>query len=189
VNEVEAIAATADGQLRWAMGQRLRTLVLTLLLLGCGGESVDGPVGFVNQTKHSTADLWAIWTTAQHDIAQKIDLNPVQTSEFNVMPRILHGDPRALNVMPHQLRVAAEPDVLSSLLFAETGTQRPNPTGLIACPQPCDVRFSTAYSRYRPPVTRYAASWEFNGDNFSIILEYEFQNQILFALGYNMSWR
>ena len=27
------------------------------------------------------------------------------------------------------------------------------------------------------------------GDNFAILLEYEFENQILSALGYNMSWR
>jgi hypothetical protein len=38
-------------------------------------------------------------------------------------------------------------------------------------------------------VTRYAASWEFQGDNFSLILQYEFENQILAELGYSLRWR
>jgi hypothetical protein len=92
-------------------------------------------------------------------------------------------------VEPHQLLVASEPDVSSELLFAETGEQRPNPTGMIACPKPCNVRYSTAYSSYRPELTKYAASWELNGDNFNVILEYEFENHILSALGYDMTWR
>jgi hypothetical protein len=35
----------------------------------------------------------------------------------------------------------------------------------------------------------YAVSWEFAGNNFSTIVQYEFENQILHTLGYNMSWR
>jgi len=51
------------------------------------------------------------------------------------------------------------------------------------------VRYTTAYSFYRPELIKYAASWEFAGDNFNVILEYEFENQILNALGYAMTWR
>jgi len=172
------------------MGRSLRAVLLTIALLGCGGGSPDTlPVGFVNQTRHSDADLWAIWKTAQLSVAQRIDLNPVQRSSSKVPPDMLPGDVRALTLEPHQLLVAAEPDVSSEVLFAETGVRRADPTGMIACPQPCNVRYSTAYSRYQPPLTRYAASWEFAGGNFSDILEYEFENHILSALGYDMRWR
>ena len=90
---------------------------------------------------------------------------------------------------PHQIRVAAEPDVVSGILFGTTGVLRTDPTGLIACPQPCNVRYAAAFSKYDLHLTRYAESWEFEGDNFAMILEYEFENQILSTLGYNMRWR
>jgi len=171
------------------MGRSLRAFALTLVLVRCGGDSASPPVGFINLTQHSTAALWVIWTAAQHDLVQKIDLNPLQQTEQQAAPVFLPGDPRALQTQPHQLQVVAEPDVSSSALLAATGIDRPNPTGMIACPQPCNVQYSTAYSFYAPPVTKYAASWEFEGNNFNSILEYEFQNQILFALGYDMRWR
>jgi hypothetical protein len=163
-------------------------LMLATTLTGCG-SSAPAPVGFVNQTQHSDADLWTLWRTAQKSVAESIDLNPLQRVGNNVPAETLPGDSRALRVQPHQLTVTAEPDVSSSALFAATGVYRKDPTGLIACPQPCNVRYATAYSRYQPPVTRYAASWEFAGDNFEVILEYEFENQILFVLGYDMQWR
>jgi len=166
------------------MPLRLRLALLTMLLLGCGGGS-SGPLGFVNHTRHSDADLWTIWKAAQQSVATEIDLNPVQEAP----PIILPGDSRALSVEPRQLTVAPEPDVSSQLLFSETGVHRIPPTGLIACPQPCDVRFAAAYSLYRPPSVTYAVSWEFAGNNFSTIVQYEFENQILHTLGYNMSWR
>ncbi|MGA8490863.1 MAG: hypothetical protein WB711_10595 [Terriglobales bacterium] len=165
--------------------------VLMMVLLGCGG-SPKSPVpaaGFINQTRHSDADLQAIWTEAQQSLAQQIDLNPLQQLSNGVSANIRPGDPHALGVEPHQLLVAAEPDVSPEVLFAATGEQRANPTGMIACPQPCNVRYSTAYSFYQPDLTKYAASWEFDGDNFNVILEYEFENHILNALGYNMKWR
>jgi hypothetical protein len=133
--------------------------------------------------------LQAIWAEAQKSVAEKIDINPLQRLSQNVLPDILPGDPRALYVEPTQLLVARQPDVSSALLFAATGEQRATPTGLIACPQPCNVRYATAYSSYRPELTKYAASWEFAEDNFNVILEYEFENHILSALGYDMTWR
>jgi hypothetical protein len=74
-------------------------------------------------------------------------------------------------------------------LYAAMGMQHTDPTGLIACPQPCNVHYAPAYSLYAQPATRYAASWEFSGNNFDFLMQYEFENQILNALGYDMRWR
>jgi cell shape-determining protein MreC len=53
-------------------------------LSGCGGGFPSGlPVGFINQTQHSDADLWAIWKTAQKELAQQVDLNPLQQSLYD----------------------------------------------------------------------------------------------------------
>jgi hypothetical protein len=172
------------------MKQNLAWFISIIALLGCGG-SPQNPVpaaGFINQTQHSTVDLQSIWTQAQQSVAQQIDLNPLQVSK-NFSPKILPGDLRALNLEPHQLLVAAVPDVSSQLLFAATGELRSNPTGMIACPSSCNVRYSTAYSFYQPELTKYAESWEFDGNNFEVLLEYEFENHILNALGYDMTWR
>lgn len=166
------------------------TVGLTIVLLGCDGSSPSPALsGFINQTRHSDADLQAIWTEAQQNLAQQIDLNPLQQPSNSVSADMRPGDPRALSVEPHQLLVAAEPDVSPEVLFAATGEQRANPTGMIACPQPCNVRYSTAYSFYQPELTKYTSSWEFSGNNFDVILEYEFENHILSALGYDTTWR
>jgi hypothetical protein len=115
-------------------------------------------------------------------VSQQIDLNPLQRVSNNVRPDTLAGDPRAWSVEPHQLLGAAVPDVSSEHLLA-TGEQRSDPTGMIEYPQPCNVPYTTAYSFYQPELRKYAASEEFAGDNFNVILEYEFENQILNALG------
>lgn len=171
------------------MAGRARFLLLTLILLGCGSPSESLPDGFLNQTQHSDAALWTIWRAAQQSIATKIDLNPVQRQASQVAPVILAGDARALEIEPHRLLAAGEADVSSQTLATQTGIHRADPTGMIACPQPCDVVYAAAYSLYQPPIVRYAKSWEFEGDNFSTILQYEFENQILFALGYDVKWR
>ena len=172
------------------MKRMVVTVILTLVLLACGGSPHSpSPPGFVNQTRHSGTELQALWAEAQQSVAQKIDLNPLQRLSNNVSPETRPGDPRALSVQPYQLLVAAEPDVSAEVLLAATGEHRSDPTGMIACPHPCNVRYSTAYSFYQPELTKYAASWEFAADNFSVILEYEFENHILNALGYDMTWR
>jgi len=116
-----------------------------MLLIGCGSPNAP-PVGFLNETLHSTSDLWAIWTTAQNSVAKRVDMNPMQRFLYGAPANIRAGDARALAALPHQLRVAAESDVLSSVLFAVTRDFRADPTGLIACPQPCSVRYAVAYS-------------------------------------------
>jgi hypothetical protein len=166
-------------------------IVVLIILTGCGGRPTPPPVlpGFVNHTHHSDAELQAIWATSQQSVAQSIDLNPLQQPDVKVLPDLLPGDPRALKLVPQHITVSAVSDVSSDVLFTATGTRRANPTGMIPCPKPCNVRYSTAYSSYDPALTNYAASWEFEADNFSVILEYEFENHILRALGYNMKWR
>jgi hypothetical protein len=172
------------------MKQNVVTAILIVVLLGCwGSPHSSAPAGFVNQTRHSDAELQALWAEAQQTLAQQIDLNPLQRLSNNVSPQTRPGDPRALSVRPHHLLVAAVPDVSGEVLLAATGNKRSDPTGMIACPHPCNVRYSTAYSIYQPELTKYAASWEFTADNFSVILEYEFENHILNALGYDMTWR
>lgn len=171
--------------MRW----NLWTLLLGIVLLGCGVQRDELPVGFVNQTRHSDADLWVIWKGAQETLAQQVDMNPLQRSFAGAAADIRPGDARALKTMPHELRVGAEPDVSASVLLAATGLERPNPTGMIACPKPCNVRYAAAYSVYSRDVTQYAASWETQGDSFTFVLEYEFENQIMAALGYSLKWR
>jgi hypothetical protein len=170
------------------MGRGVCVIFLAFLLLGCGNGVARMPVGFVNQTKHSDTDLWEIWSAAQNALAASIDLNPLQSSTGDA-EHVLPGDPRALGVQPHQLSVSPEADVSSTALAVATGMERANPTGLILCPQNCKVRYTPAYSEYLPSTVRYAASWESSESNFRDVLEYEFENQILYALGYDVSWR
>jgi hypothetical protein len=161
-----------------------------LLLVGCGGGSLNElPIGFINHTQHSDAELLAIWQAAQQSLAKQIDLNPLQQTLSGAPASTSPGDPRAISSQPRQILVSAEPDVSSAVLSAATSVQRPDPTGLIACPVPCNVRYAAAYSTFDQPVTMYAASWEQQPDNFSAILQYEFENHILHALGYDMRWR
>jgi len=133
--------------------------------------------------------LWAIWSAAQQGVAQQIDLNPIQQEFSGTPPDIRPGDARALNVQPLQVLVGSEPDVSAAALYAATAMVRSDPTGLIACPQPCNVRYAAAYSTYSRRETKYAQSWEWRGDNFSQILQYEFESHILYALGYDVKWR
>jgi hypothetical protein len=97
-------------------------LPLTLTILAaCGGPPQDSrseqPVGFVNHTIHSDAQLRAIWTRAQKNLAQQVDLNPLERQNSpNVAAKIKPGDPRALIEMPHQLVVDNEVDVSSETL-------------------------------------------------------------------------
>jgi hypothetical protein len=172
-----------------SVGKKMRLRLffagLTLFLLGCGNGPGVSVVGFLNATRHSDAELWQIWRQAQLSIATQIDLNPLQSAPHDILP----GDARALSVPPHHLQVRPEQDISAQALFAETGILRASPTGLIACPQSCDARFAAAFSEYQPPSLTYAASWELSENNFGQLLQYEFENQILYALGYSVTWR
>ena len=171
------------------MRSRVQALTIACIFLsGCGGAP-NAAVGFVNRTEHSEPALWNLWRAAQQNISRQIDINPLEQELNNASPEILPGDPRALNVSPHGVVVAPQRDVRAATLYAETGMSRVDPTGLISCLQSCNVSFAAAYSLYVPPATHYAASWEFEGDNFDVLVEYEFENHILHALGYDLRWR
>jgi hypothetical protein len=189
---MQKVAGGADGFLKGGIeAMRLRAcvaIVLALVLSACGGRPA-APVGFVNQTRHSNAELQSLWQQAQQNVSQQIDLNPLEQERNNAAPNIVAGDKRAFSVSPHQLIVSSQADVSAAELYATTGTMRSDPTGLISCPTPCNVSYAPAYSLYTQPATRYAASWEFASNNFDVLVEYEFENQILNALGYDTRWR
>lgn len=167
---------------RWA------SIISVAIFIACGTPPRPR-VGFINQTRHSEPQLWAIWHTAQQNLAQQIDLNPLQRAFQNTPADIHPGDARVWNISPRQLRVAPQADVPSTVLYDATGELRRDPTGLVLCPQPCNVHYTAAYSLFRQPTVRYAASWEPLDTNFEFLLTYEFENQILNSLGYEMRWR
>ena len=172
------------------MPRVLLGLLLGIILLnGCGGYKPVPPVGFVNHTQHSDAQLWTLWQAAQYELSQQIDLNPLQRALTHVPPQVLPGDPRVWSISPHRLLVSSQPDVSAASLYTSTGMNRADPTGLIACPQPCNVHYAPAYSLYTEPASRYAASWEPSENNFDFLVQYEFENQILKVLGYDVQWR
>jgi hypothetical protein len=162
------------------MRRNLWKLVLGLGLLGCGGQPNALPVGFVNQTKHSDADLWMVWKAAQESLEQEVDLNPLQRSSSGAGADIRPGDPRALEVMPHQLRVSAEPDVSASALLAATGLERSDPTGMIACSGPATSAMPPPIPSTAGDLTQYAASWEDGGDSFTFVLEWSMSSRTRF---------
>lgn len=171
------------------MARAFRVFLVFLLFVSCGGGTLESPAGFVNHTQHRDAELWVIWQAAQQSVAAGIDLNPLQQTLSGAAPHLVPGDMRALRIQPHQLLVAAVPDVSANALLSATGVQRADPTGLIACPQPCNVRFAPAYSFYIQPVTKYASSWDGSDASFTSLVQYEFENHILYALGYDLRWR
>jgi len=174
------------------MNKSAHVLLVTalMILIGCGGRPPNSqPTEFINHSRHSDAELRAIWATAQQSIAQSIDLNPLQQSNPKVPPNVLPGDIRAFDVKPNELLVDPIPDVSSQVFFVATGIRRASPTGMIPCPKPCNARYAPAYSFYHPEQTKYAASWELQPDNFNVILEYEFENHIMHTLGYDTKWR
>jgi hypothetical protein len=162
-----------------------------VITAGCGAQPVNSSPNsaFINGTQHSDAELAALWKSAQQTLSVQVDLNPLQRELYNAPPDVLPGDARVWNISPHQLQVSAKPDVSSPALEAATGMVRPDPTGLIACPQPCNVQYAPAYSLYAQPATTYAKSWELSESNFDGLVKYEFENQILHALGYDLRWR
>src|SRR5207249_11594274 len=97
-------------RLRSARRRRLLVVLACLWLAGCAGGFPRGlPTGFINKTQHSDAELWAIWKTAQQELAQEVDLNPLQQSLHDATPDIHPVDPTPLSAVRHHLSVAAQP--------------------------------------------------------------------------------
>src|SRR5213596_2279223 len=79
-------------RLRTARRRRLLVVLACLWLAGCGGGFPSGlPTGFINQTQHSDTELWAIWKTAQQELAQEVDLNPLQQTLYDAPANIRPG--------------------------------------------------------------------------------------------------
>ena len=190
---MQSEVSRADGFLKAGIeAMRLQSriaILLALVLAGCGGRATP-PAGFINHTRHSDAELASLWKSAQHNLSQQIDLNPLEQELNNAArPRLCPETREYGRFPPHQLVVSSQADVSSAALYLATGTTRPDPTGLISCPQPCNVNYAPAYSHYDQPATRYAVSWESSSNNFDVLVEYEFENHILNALGYDTRWR
>ena len=173
------------------MGKLTALIIGILVMTACGARPTGSTpsASFINHTEHSDAQLDALWKAAQQTLSQQIDLNPLQRELYSSAPNIVPGDSRVWNISPQQLTVASQADVSSPTLLAATGMVRPDPTGLISCPQPCNVHYAPAYSLYAHHSTRYAASWESSDSNFNALVQYEFENQILHALRYDTTWR
>ncbi len=160
--------------------------LLITLLAGCGAGR---PVGFINETAmHSEAQLMELWHQAQQNLSQQVYLNPVQNALYGTPEYLLPGDSRALRFNPRMITVKVIPDLTSAQLLVY-GVDRPAPTGMIYCPQPCDGRVAMAFSNPAHYRTHVAASWEHNEPEWDYITVYEFENHILYGLGYDIPWR
>jgi hypothetical protein len=141
--------------------------LVLLLALGCG----DPLVGFVNRTPQSTAFLWEQWQAAQNEIAH--NSTALNLSEPSTPTCFIPPDPQALTMEPHGLLVESVPD---------------DGMGEIMCPPGCDVGLTAAYSIPGQGVF-YAASLNSEATQLGYALKWEFENQILFSLGYDVKYR
>ncbi|HXC44446.1 MAG TPA: hypothetical protein VNY51_13105 [Candidatus Dormibacteraeota bacterium] len=165
---------------------RAAVFLSVALLTSCGATR---PVGFVNETAtHSDAQLLQLWHHAQQNLSQQIYLNPVQHGLYGTPENLLPGDARALKFNPRMITVRVVPDLTSDQLIVY-GVDRPSPTGMIVCPQPCDQRVGMAFSSPSRYSTNVAASWEHHEPEWDYIIVYEFENHILYGLGYDIPWR
>jgi hypothetical protein len=160
--------------------------LLVTLLTSCGTAR---PVGIVNETAfHSDAQLMKLWHQAQQNVSQQVYLNPVQHILYGTPEDLLPGDSRALKFNPRMVTVKVIADLTSAQLLVY-GMNLPAPTGMIVCPQPCDQRVGMAFSNPAQYRTHAAASWERNEPEWDYIIVYEFENHILYGLGYKIPWR
>jgi hypothetical protein len=170
-------AATGKGLRAKQPSAGAALFLLVALLTSCGTAR---PVGFVNETAfHSDAQLMKLWHQAQQDLSQQVYLNPVQHILYGTPEDLLPGDSRALKFNPRMITVKVIADLTSTQLLAYG----------MNLPQPCDQRVGMAFSNPAQYRTHAAASWEHNEPEWDYIIVYEFENHILYGLGYEIPWR
>lgn len=151
-----------------------------LSLVACG----NGPREFTNRTRLSQNFFYVQWQAAQTVVATAaIRLNPGQ-----IIPIVSTPDKKAFRIQPDGLVVEELPDVTAAQMLEMAGIRAFDPTGELLCPAGCDVQFTPAYSTLGTGVY-YARSLDAHELLLSRDLQYEFENQILFRLGYNVSHR
>ena len=181
-----AESSVIDAWLRKKLPSAGAALLLAVLLASCGSGL---PVGFKNETAmHSDAQLMDSWHQAQQNLSRQVYLNPVQHIVYGVPEVLLPGDSRALKFNPRMITVRVVADLTSAQLSVY-GVDLPAPTGMIVCPQPCDQGVTMAFSSPPRRSTYVAASREHNESEWDYIVVYEFENHILYGLGYDVSWR
>jgi hypothetical protein len=180
------LAATSTGLRVKQLSAGAVLFLVIVLLTGCGAAA---PIGFINETAlHSDAQLMELWHQAQQDVSQAVYLNPIQHLFYGAPEDLLPGDSRALSFNPHMITVRVIPDLTPAQLLV-FGVDRSEPTGMIVCPQPSDERTAVAFSSPAKRRTHVAASWEHSEPDWDYIVVWEFETQILYGLGYDISWR
>jgi hypothetical protein len=166
---------------RFAIGwMRKLALFLPLGLVGCGND----PREFTNRTPLSQQFLYTQWEVAQTVVASTpLLLNPVQS-----IPMFSTPTKEALSIQPDGLIIEARPDLTADQILKMTGTHASDPTEELICPPGCDVKFTPAYSLLGVGVY-YARSLDADLNRLTYDLQYEFENQILFRLAYNVNER
>ena len=150
-------------------------VAIALMMQACGGGNSSAPPqpqAFQNHTTSNDVTLLALWKTAQDNLAHNtITLNQALVATQSVPPVTQPPDPRAESVNPDGQVVYGEPDA--------PGYEG---KGIIDCSsvRP-DVPLCHGY------ITVYG--WVYVPNSAINNAEYEFENAILFRLGYDISQR
>ena len=146
--------------------------ILVCFLLACG----NAPAGFVDQTPHSPAYLNGLWADAQVKVAKGgLPMNIWQKGSSTIYSAPAGN--RALAAQPRGLIVASLP------------SQVPNAEALI-CPD-CGPWVTTPVEAYSIAGSGvyYCDFYDGRPATLENILTYEFESQIMYQLGYDITWR
>ncbi len=162
--------------------------VLLAALAGCGGGRFPKPNNLTTGDSFSDPRLQSLWEQAQQSIAtQQFDLNAALIMEGrNANHAWRTPDERALKVSPKGITITAIPDIPLAQLRVEVpkiaDTCKADPCGIIKAPEGASASYCRSWEQgesiYVAASLQYAA-----------VLEWEFENYILWRLGYNVGGR